>query len=377
MSRYQELIRPVWAEIDLTAISHNLQEVRRLVGSQVKIMAVVKAEAYGHGAVEVAQTAMQNGADWLGVSLPEEGIALRNAGIEAPILVFGPLQSHQVETIINYQLTASVCSLETVKKLSAQAVLLTKTANVHIKVDTGMGRVGILPKDVLEFIKALNKLPGIKFDGIFSHFATADEKDKSYAHHQLKIFLKVINNLEKQKLLPSYVHMANSAGVIDIPNSFFNMVRPGLMIYGLYPSQELLNKNVNLLSALSLKAKISHVKRVPRDTGISYGQRYHTKQETTIATIPIGYADGWSRRFFQKVEVLINGKRFPIVGTICMDQCMIDVGDEPVGIDQEVVLIGKQGADEITAEELAEKLDTINYEIVCMISDRVSRIYRK
>ncbi|MGE5606963.1 MAG: alanine racemase [Bacteroidota bacterium] len=375
MSRYQDTFRPVWVEIDLNAVRHNLAEIRRLVGPSVEIMAVVKAEAYGHGAVKIAQTALQSGADRLGVALPEEGIALRKAGITAPILVFSPLQTDQAKIMVRYDLTPTICMLEPAVALSRAATAAGKEVPFHVKIDTGMNRIGIPAHEGIVFIKKMKTLPGILFEGIFSHLATADERDKEYARYQMKIFNKVIVDLKTEGLLPPKAHLANSAGIIDLPLAYYNLVRPGIILYGMYPSPEVEIDRIRLQPALSLKTKVVFKKRVPQGSAISYGRKYVTPGETTIVTIPIGYADGWSRRLSGKVEVLISGKRFPIVGAICMDLCMVDVGDEPVEIGQEVVLIGSQGAENITAEEIGAYLGTINYEVTCMISDRVPRRY--
>lgn len=375
MSRYEESIRPVWVEIDLDALRHNLTEIQRLTGPAVEIMAVVKAEAYGHGAVKVAQTALQSGAHRLGVALPEEGIALRKAGITAPILVFSPLQTDQAEVMVHYNLTPTICMLEPAVALSRAAVAAGKETPFHVKIDTGMNRIGIPANEGIVFIKKMQPLPGIVFEGIFSHLSTADEQDKEYAKHQIKTFNKVIVDLKTEGLLPPKVHLANSAGIIDLSLAHYNLVRPGIILYGMYPSAEVETNKLQLRPVFSLKTQVVFEKRVPQGSAISYGRKYTTSGETTIVTIPIGYADGWSRRLSGKAEALIAGKRFPIVGTICMDLCMVDVGDEPVEIGQEVVLIGSQGTERITAEEISTHLGTINYEVTCMISDRVPRRY--
>lgn len=375
MNRHQEWLRPVWIEISLDALQHNISEIRRIVGSSVEIMAVVKAEGYGHGAIAVAKTAIAAGASSLGVAMPEEGIALRQAGLNTPILIFGPLQTNQATAIVKYDLIAAACNYEAVAALSQEAVRLNKIAQIHVKIDTGMGRVGVQPGETIDFIRKIAYLPGIKVSGIFSHLATADEKDKGYAQKQIDCFTKVTEALKVAGLLPEQIHLANSAGIIDLPAAYFNMVRPGIMLYGLYPSAEVNHDRVHLEPVLSLKAKVTFVKKVTAGTGISYGQKYHTDQETTIATIPIGYADGWSRMLTGKAKALVNGKKFPIVGTICMDQCMIDLGAEPVQIGQEVVLIGKMGASEISADDVAGQLGTINYEVTCMLSNRIPRVY--
>ena len=356
-------------------IRHNLAEIRRLIGPTVELMAVVKAEAYGHGAVKVAQTALQSGAHRLGVALPEEGVALRKAGITAPILVFSPLQTDQAEIMVRFDLTPTICMLEPAVALSRAAASAGKEIPFQVKIDTGMNRIGIPANEGIIFIKKMQPLPGIVFEGIFSHLATADEPDKEYAKYQMKIFNKVIVDLKNEGLLPPKIHLANSAGIINLPLSHYNLVRPGIILYGMYPSAETVSDPVRLQPAFSLKTKVVFKKRVSSGSAISYGRKYFTPVETTIVTIPIGYADGWSRRLSGKAEVLISGKRFPVVGTICMDLCMVDVGDEPVDIGQEVVLIGSQGRARITAEEIGAHLGTINYEVTCMISDRVPRRY--
>jgi alanine racemase len=375
VNRYhQALIRPVWAEIDLAALRHNLKAIRRLIGPRVRQMAVVKAEAYGHGGLEVARTAVRAGADWLGVALPEEGIALREGGLTAPILVFAPLQVEQAAVFLEYQLTATVCMIEPVVALARLATKRGQAAPVHVKVDTGMGRIGLTPREAEKFIKKLTLIPGIVIDGVYSHLATADQANKEYAETQAVRFSNLVQRLDVAGLLPANVHLANSAGVLELPQTHYNMVRTGIMLYGLYPSSEVDQGKIALRPILSLKTKVVYVKKVSLGTGISYGQRYHTKEEATIATLPLGYADGWARQLESQAEVLIGGKKYPIVGAICMDQCMVDLGRDSAEIGTEVVLIGQQGRARITADEIAAKLGTINYEVTCMISDRVPRI---
>ncbi|MGE5549506.1 MAG: alanine racemase [Bacteroidota bacterium] len=375
MSRYPELIRPVWAEVDLGAIGHNVHEIRRLVGPKPKIMAVVKADAYGHGAVRVARAALAAGADWFGVSLPEEGIALRQAGLAAPILVLSPLQLSQVEPVLAHRLTPTVCQREAVQALSEAAAARGETVSVHLKVDTGMGRVGISPVEALSFAAWLRTLPGLSLGGVYSHLAKADERDKTHAEKQIQAFQRVCGALIASGIDPGLCHLANSAAIIDLPRAHFDLVRAGIMLYGLRPSAEVDMTGVELRPAFSLHARAVFVKRVPPETGISYGQIYTTAAAATIATIPIGYADGWSRLLTGKAEALMRGRRYPIVGRICMDQCMVDLGPDEAAIGEEAVLIGRQGQGEITADEVAEKLGTINYEVICMISDRVPRVY--
>lgn len=376
MSRYDDQpIRPVWAEIDLGSIRQNVQAIQQWVGPHVRVMAIVKAEAYGHGAVRVAQAAREAGASWFGVSMPEEGIALRKAGMKEPILVFGPLQPEQVGPVVQHELTATLCSWEGAEALAKEISTVRKKVKIHVKLDTGMGRVGVHYTEASRFIQRLQNLQNLEIEGIYSHFATADEKDLSYAREQLRRFNQVLDELNTLGITIPIRHIANSAGLMNLPEAHFDMVRPGIILYGLSPSDTMVNKPFELKPAFSLKSRITHVKRVPEGTGVSYGQLYHATRETTIATLPIGYADGWSRLLTGKAQALIHGRRFPIVGRICMDQCMVDVGDEVVQAGDEVTLIGRQGEQEITADEVASMLGTINYEVVCMISDRVPRVY--
>ena len=376
MTRYQEMIRPVWAEIDLAAIRHNLGEIRRAVGPKVKIMAVVKAEAYGHGAAPIARAALAAGAEWLGVSSPEEGISLREQGIGAPILVFGPLQTDQVEAIVGHRLTPTICQREPAEALSRAAVENGEKIAVHLKLDTGMGRIGIPAAEALSFASWLGSLPGLTLQGVFSHLARADEDDKTHALEQVRSFRRACGELLGAGLNPSLLHLANSAAIISLPQAHFNLVRAGIMLYGLRPSPGMDMAGVELRPALALKTRVVFVKRVPGGTGLSYGHIYRTSAEATIATLPIGYADGWFRSLSNKAKVLIGGRRYPIVGRICMDQCLADLGDDGVDAGAEAVLIGRQGQEEITADEVAAAAGTINYEVVCAISDRVPRIYR-
>ena len=376
MSRYNDTpIRPVWAEINLHNIKENIHGIKRLVGTGVRVMAVVKAEAYGHGAVQVARAARHTGVGWFGGSLPEEGIDLRRAGIADSILVFGPLQPDQVKPVVRYDLISTISLMESAKSLSGEAVRTGKTVKVHIKIDTGMGRVGVLPEDAVGFVEQVKSLPGLEVQGIYSHFATADEADLTYARKQLDKFSEVLTALANAEISVPIKHMANSGAIINLPESHFDLVRPGIIMYGLYPSPEVPKEKLTLLPAFSLKTKVSHAKKVSAGTGVSYGQIYHATKETFIATIPIGYADGWSRLLTAKANALIHDKRFPIVGRICMDQCMVDTGNEQVRPGDPVTLIGSQGEQQITADEIAKLLGTINYEVVCMISDRVPRIY--
>ncbi|NLV92281.1 MAG: alanine racemase [Firmicutes bacterium] len=367
------MIRPAWAEIDLACIRRNVREIRRGLKPQTQMMAVVKANGYGHGAAQVAATCRDYGVEWIGVAIVEEGIALRRAGIEGPILVLGLAPAAQAPLIVANGLTATVCTLEGARSLSAAALDLGTIAKVHVKVDTGMGRLGIRPQAAREFIKTLLELPNLEVEGIFTHFSTADAVDRSYFRQQLSKFTGVLAELQQEGISIPIVHGANSATVAVAPEAEFDLVRAGISLYGLQPAPDIVQ--LDLQPALSLKARVSYVHRVPAGTGISYGRRYMTERETTIATIPVGYADGYSRLLSNRAEVLVRGRRYRISGTICMDQCMIDVGDDPIEIGDEVVLIGRQGDEVISADELAGIMGTIHYEIVCLISERIPRIY--
>lgn len=378
MARYEKMIRPVWAEVDLEAIRENIRQIRRFTargGKAPEIMAVVKAEAYGHGAVATARAALEAGATRLGVAMPEEGILLREAGIDCPILVFTPLLPDQAEAFLEYGLTPTIAGEGGARALSAATGRHGRKARVHIKVDTGMGRVGVPPAEAPGLARKVAALPNLEVEGVYSHFATADEADLSFAYHQLDLFKEVLKNLEEAGVKIPLRHIANSGAIINLPESYFDLVRPGIIIYGLYPSEETPRDRLPLKPALSLKARVIQVKRVPPGTGISYGQIYHTQKATNIVTLPLGYADGWSRLLSGKARVLLKGKSFPLVGRVCMDQCMADVGDLEVEPGEEAVLIGRQGEEEISADEVAGLLGTINYEVVCMLSDRVPRVW--
>lgn len=369
----RDYIRPVWAEVDLTRIRHNIQVVKEQLKPQTKLMAVVKANGYGHGAVRVAKTALECGVQWIGVAIVEEGMALRQAGITCPILVLGASPVEQAPLVVANGLTATLCTWDEAVALSQAAQAIGTVAQAHVKVDTGMGRLGLLPEEVIPFLVKVRELPALRISGLFTHFATADECDRSYFQAQYRTFSRIVEEVKRQGIDIPLIHAANSAAAITAPDSEFDMVRLGAAIYGLQPAPLL--KVLDLKPALSLKARVSYVHRVPEGSGISYGRRYVAARNTKIATIPVGYADGYSRLLSNKAEVLIHGKRFRISGNICMDQFMVDVGDEPVQLGDEVVLIGRQGEEEVTASELAEIMGTIHYEVVCLLSERVPRVY--
>ena len=380
----------VKAEIDLKAIAHNIKELRRITHPKARLMAVVKANGYGHGAIEVARCALQNGAEILGVARIEEGIQIRNADIEVPILIFGYTHPELAVDLLEYNLTPTVYSFASAQTLSRAAAPLQKTIKIHLKVDTGMGRLGLLPHnfqpdnsvaisaDAIEETVAIADLQGLELEGIFTHFATADSADKSYAEDQLNLFINYLNRLRKAGLEPSVRHAANSAALIDIPHSHFDMVRPGIATYGLYPSDEVNKQHVPLKPAMSLKTQIIHLKQVPAGFKVSYGITHATRKATTIATVPVGYADGLNRLLSSRGQMLVNGQRAPIIGRVCMDLTMLDVGHiDNVQMGDEVVIFGQQGNETLSVDEMAALLNTINYEIVSSITARVPRVYLK
>ncbi|MDR7856571.1 alanine racemase [Tissierella sp.] len=368
--------RPVWVEIDLDNLAHNIREVRKHTREDSLVTAVVKANGYGHGSVEISRTFLDNGADRLAVALLSEAIELRKGNIKEPILILGYTPTVQYEKVLENNIIQTIYNYEDAKALSRKAVELNKKATIHIKIDSGMGRIGLLPtEESIEEVINISELPNIYIEGIFTHFAKADEIDKSHVRGQYEKYTDFVNAIEKRGLIIPIKHVSNSASIIDLPDFNLNMVRGGIMIYGYYPSDDVDKENIKLKPAMTLKAKISHLKTVPKGTGISYGQIFSTERESIIATIPIGYADGYTRLLTGKAEVFVNGKRAKIVGKICMDQCMIDVTDiENVKLGDEVILFGSE-PDCPTVDEIAAKIGTINYEIVCMISRRVPRVY--
>jgi len=369
-------LRPVWAEISLGNAAHNVAEFKRLIGPGCQLMAVIKANAYGHGDLEMARAVLASGATWLAVALPEEGTRLRRAGIAAPILVLGAVSPSQLELCITKDLVITLFQWEMAQALSNLSRRLNKTVKVHVKVDTGMTRLGIQPGETVEFVKRLHGLPGIEVQGIFTHFACADQPHDSYSQWQWQRFSWVLRELEKEKIHIPLKHCANTAAAVLMPETRLDLVRVGLGLYGLHPCLHTKDL-VDLRPVMSLHTQVMAVKRVPKGTGVSYGRAYVTWKETTIAVLPIGYADGLLRQIGEKGAVLINGRRYPFAGRITMDHCMVDVGDSNVEIGDVVTLIGRQGAESITAEDWADWLGTINYEIPCLISERVARIYCK
>ena len=360
----QKLLGLTWTEVNLDAIAQNVKNIKKLIGKKKELMAVVKGNAYGHDILEISSVVLENGATRLAVARLEEAIFLRKAGITVPILVLGLTLKPQAESLVSYDITPTVCEFEMIEKLSESAVQMNKMAKIHLKVDTGMGRIGIFPDDVLRFIKRIKTLKKVEIEGIFTHFSVADEKDKFYTEEQFRKFIEILTILEKEGIKIPIKHVGNSATLLDLPHMWLDMVRPGLAIYGLYPSKEV-KKTINLIPAQQFKTKIVFIKELPRGESISYGRTYITKRRMRVASLPVGYADGYNRLLSNQGEVLVRGQRVPIIGRVCMDQCMIDVTNlTQVEIGDEVVLWGRQGEEMITVEEIAQKIRTINYEIV-------------
>lgn len=365
--------RPVWADIDLSAIRHNMQQILLHIKPGTLFCPIIKADGYGHGAVPIAHEAVALGVPYLGVATLDEAITLRDAGITIPILILGFSPPTSSPIIVGNNLTQTVYRKEHIDALSAAATALNMTVKVHIKVDTGMTRLGIPPEETAEFSAYAASQPNIILEGMFTHFAMADSHDKMHALNQFSKFQSAIQSLTAKGISIPIKHCANSAAILDLPETHLDMVRAGIILYGLWPSDEV-GHPISLQPAMQLKARLSMVKKVEKNRSISYGAKFTTQEPSVIATIPIGYADGYTRMLSGKAEILINGHRAPIVGRICMDQCMVDVTHIPsVHEGQEVLLFG---GSELPVEEIGRHLDTINYEVVCMVGKRVPRLYK-
>lgn len=360
-----------WAEIDLDAIKNNVKLFRERSNAQV--MAVVKANAYGHGLIKAAQAALRGGASWLSVARIEEAEALRDGGVRGPILVMGYLPGEKIDTAIDQDISITLWNLEQVKNVSSAAKKMGKKAKIHLKVDSGMSRLGTQPENVINLVKYVDQQSDIFFEGIFTHYAQADEEDQTPTEEQEQVFKSTLNSLNEAGLKPPIVHAANSAAILKRPSAPFNMVRPGIAIYGLQPSPETQLPR-GFLPAMNWKTLLSQVKTLPPGRGISYGHEYITQKDERIGTLPVGYADGFRRN--PGNMVLIGGKTVPVIGRVCMDQVCVQLDEVPlVKEGDEVVIIGSQGDGKISAEQVAERWGTINYEVVCGVSARVPRIY--
>ncbi|MBX7067659.1 MAG: alanine racemase [Parachlamydiales bacterium] len=354
---------PTWIEINLAQFCQNIEIVRSMIGKS-RFCLPVKANAYGHGLIGIGKAAQDAGVDCLGVSCLQEGAQLRNAGVAIPILVFGAIHEDQIEDLVRYDLEFSISS-----KFKADLVAkkLSGKCRVHLEVETGMQRTGVRPETAIHLAQHLKHLPSFDLVGVYSHMATADRPDDPFAQSQIASFKKLASHPVFHGVL---AHLANSGGVIHYPESHLDMVRPGLMVYG-YPPAPV----EGLEPCFSLKSKISYFKVVEADAGIGYGHQYRTRKQTRIVTVPIGYGDGYRRALSNRGCVLIRGKRYPIAGNICMDQFMVDIGNDEAYVGDEVVLIGKQEDEEIKLTELAALCDTIPYEVLCLFNQRIPRIF--
>ena len=364
--------RYVWAEVDLGAIAHNFREIKRCIRGDAKLCAVVKANAYGHGAVPVAQKALEAGARYLAVATVPEALELRRAGITAPVLILGLVPPEAAGEIVEWDLTQAVCDLNLAREISREAQQQGQNCKLHLKVETGMGRIGVRPDEAVSLAEEIAALPHVELEGIFSHFAAADEKDKSFVKEQLSLFRRAIDGMEAKGIHIPLKHIAESAAILEIPEAHFDMVRAGIIEYGLWPSSEV-SHPIALRPAMRLQAKVAFVKDVHPGESIGYGRQFVSTRESRIATLPIGYADGYIRAYGRRGQVEIRGRRAPIAGRVCMDQVMVDVTDIPgVQAGDTATLFG---SDTLPIDEVAGWLDTINYEVTCLVTDRVPRVY--
>lgn len=369
-----------WAEIDLDAIKNNIRIIRERTSTKAMVMAVVKADAYGHGVREVTKTLLENGADRLAVATADEAIQLRDEGFNVPILILGYVLPDDIERLIKADITLTVFDLEQAKIISEKASILRKGCKIHIKLDTGMSRIGYVCTDdedgIIDSIGQISRLPGIEIEGIFSHFAKADETDPSYTHLQFGRFEKIIKKLEQSGIHIPIKHICNSAGILLYPEYHLDMVRSGIITYGLAPSDEVDISDTGLMPAMQFKATVVNVKTLSADTPVSYGGKFVAKAGSRIATISAGYADGYSRVLSNKAQVLIKGHKADVAGNVCMDQFMVDVSEiENINIGDEVILFGSDGNNIITVESVASIIGTISYETVCVVGKRVPRVY--
>lgn len=373
-----KIMRPVWAEIDLDILANNMRNIKKLAGDK-EVMAVVKADAYGHGALDVAPCLLENGASKLAVAMLTEAIELRNNNITAPIMILGYTPIYLGEELIKYNIEQTIYDLNYAKELSNLAIKLNKKAKIHIALDTGMGRIGFLPTDEsFNAICEICNLPGLDVIGIFTHFSSSDEKNKEYTQYQFNQIYNFIERLEVNEINIPLKHASNSAAIIDLPNTYLDAVRAGIILYGYYPSDEVKKDNLSIKPALTLKAKIAHIKELDSGMYISYNRTFKTSRKSKIATIPIGYADGYIRTLKHEAKVIVNGQLAPIVGNICMDQFMIDVTDiDNVKSGDEVILLGESNEVKFNADDLAKCMNSINYEVLCLLKNRVPRAYIK
>lgn len=367
---------PTWVEIDLDAFKWNLDKIRGLVSKKVRIMLVVKADAYGHGAVRISRFASECGVDMLGVATLDEGVQLRKEGIKLPILIISPILEDEIGSLIENNLSTSVSTYEFAKAASRVAISSGKRCRIHIEIDTGMGRAGLPGAKAYESIVEISKLDGLIMEGIFTHFPAADS-DVDYTWDQISLFSGIVDDLKRKGISFEYIHSANSAAILNIPASHFNMIRPGLLAYGYTSSLDLRDK-IDVCPVMSFKSKLLLVREFLSGASISYGRTYITDKPTIIGTIAVGYGHGISHRLSNRGSVLFRGRRVPVVGRVTMDMTMIDLsGFKNSVVGEEVVIFGKQGDEKITVDETAQWDGTLNYEVLCRINKRVARVYMR
>lgn len=366
-----------WSEVNLDAINENINNIRSILNKDTKVLAVVKADAYGHGADKVALSLAKNKIDYFGVATSDEAMELRNIGINTPVLILGAIYNENISELIGNDITLTVFDYKTALNISNIAKKLNKIAKIHIKIDTGMTRIGFgATCDSVNEIYKISKLDNIEIEGMFSHFAKADEEDKNPTHTQFEKFMSIKNKLEEIKVQIPICHICNSAGIIDFPEYQLNMVRSGIITYGHYPSECVNHKKIKLTPAMTFKTLIANISQIEKGTSVGYGGTFTAEKSMKIATLLVGYADGYSRLLSNKADVLINGKRCRVLGRVCMDQTMVDVSDiNNINLGDEVILFGKSGNNIVTVEEVAKAIGTINYEVLCAVSKRVPRIY--
>ena len=372
------LLRPSFAEVDLKALDYNFNQIRKKIGPVPEIMGIVKANAYGHGSIEVSNFLQKKKkVSCFGVAILEEGIELRQNGIKLPILVLTHPSEKQLKLFFDFDIELTIADLEIAKSLNNLAEKFKKKAIVHIKIDTGMGRIGLNPKQAKNYFELIKELKNIKVKGVFTHFASSDDFDLSKANKQLDEFATIVKFGKEIFGKDLIAHAANSGAVLQMENSYFDMVRPGIIIYGYYPTTDT-RKTFPIKKVMTVKSEISFIKNVPKNFSISYSALYSTTEETKIATIPYGYADGYPRLLTNKTEAIIRGQRFRIVGRICMDQVMINIGNgTQIKVGEKVTIVGKDGNSEIWFDELAGKLNNLQYELLCNVAKRIPRIYKK
>ncbi|HVP36941.1 MAG TPA: alanine racemase [Terriglobales bacterium] len=370
-------LRPAYLEIDLKALASNIKNIKRKLGNKVELLAVVKADGYGHGALEVSKVALKNGASFLGVAFLEEGIELREEGIKAPILILSPEFYGREKDIVEYDLLPAVDDLDFVHGLDQEAKNQNKVAEVYLKVDTGMRRYGIETVSVLNFVRGIKGMKNIRLKGVLSQFSTTEDRDGDFAKKQLFLFKKAIKQLEEFNGGHLVRSIANSGAFLKLPQSYFDQVRIGILMYGIYPSANITDR-VNVNPVMSLKSRIVQIKEVEKSESVGYGRTFFTKKRTKIGTIPMGYADGYPWQLSNRGEVLIKGKKVPVIGRVCMDAFMVDLTGLPnVKIGEEVVLLGRQGKEKIGAHQIAKWADSFSYEIVSRMGKRLPRVYLK